>query len=127
MTNQGTKRETSVTGTYIQAPVEEFDDAEFYEGGAIAVFDKGEHQIVVVREGDSYLSQDDDEEALRTAAQFREHFPDGKIPVDGTDGWHWENNGWFMIYLDGDPTADDVYYSLKDALADAESLPGGMS
>ena len=64
-----------------------FSDANFYneyDEVALGVTVLGE-ALVVLADGTE----------VRTAAEFREAFPDGNIPEDGTKGVTWINNRWY--------------------------------
>jgi hypothetical protein len=97
---------------------EGFDYPEFYENGAVVIVSNGEQTIEIHREGKALAFYDrpeafGDVEALQNPANFRDAFPDGKIPEDRVE---WRMNAWFDLY-DGNGTHLDVVgFDLDDMI-----------
>lgn len=104
-----------------------FDDAEFYEHGAVVTVTCDGFGITIDREGESDLWKAGKEatEDVRycTPAQFREAFPDGQTPEGDEGAYSWENNGWFDHYRASNGSHIEewsgVAYSLLEAIQDA--------
>jgi hypothetical protein len=105
-----------------------FDDAEFYALGSVASVHCGDEIIEVENEGDRNWERESGltfpAVSVRKPEEFCERFPDGKLPVDGEDGWAVINNGWFALYQPGlsDPVTDDVFFSLEEAVEYAKNM-----
>ena len=101
---------SNVEVTYHQIyQMEQFDAPEFFENGPIATVTDGEKTIEIHRDGQALafhykLEAFGDVEVLRTPEEFREAFPDWKLPEGRIE---WRMNAWFDLY-DGDGQHLDV-------------------
>jgi hypothetical protein len=97
-----------------------FNYPEFFENGAIVVVSGGGQTIEIHRDGQALAFYDKTEafgqmtvEPLRTSKEFREAFPDGKIPEVRVE---FQMNAWFDLY-DGDGNHLDVVgFELDDMI-----------
>lgn len=74
-----------------------FRDADFYEALVATIKAPNGRTYYVEREGSSDLHHEDGR-AYHRDHEFRDAFPDGKLPEDGVDGWTWHKNAWFDVY-----------------------------
>jgi hypothetical protein len=103
---------SNVEVTYHQIhQIDGFEAPEFFENGPIATVTDGEKTIEIHRDGQALAFYDKTEafgqitvEPLRTSEEFREAFPDGKIPEVRVE---WRLNPWFDLY-DGEGKHLDV-------------------
>lgn len=101
---------SNVEVTYHQIhQIDGFEAPEFFENGPIATVTDGEKTIEIHRDGQALAFHDKleafgDVEVLRTPEEFREAFPDGKLPEGRIE---WRMNAWFDLY-DGDGNHLDV-------------------
>lgn len=98
-----------------------YDEAELYEQREVCEV-IGSQRVVLWCEGESCTANEDGR-LLRTAADFRAAFPDGRIPTDGDDGWSHMANGWFMV-SDQDGAESEPVFSLAEAYILATQLAG---
>jgi hypothetical protein len=100
----------------------QFDAPEFYPEGLVAVVEIEGTIRTVLSEGERRLEVATGPGAatdLSDYTEFRAHFPNGVLPLEGASGYEWLRNGWFAVYEDGEPIGD-AYDSLTNALAAAE-------
>jgi hypothetical protein len=101
---------SNVEVTYHQIhQIDGFEFPEFFENGPIATVTNGDKTIEIHRDGQALVFHDKleafgDVEVLRTPEEFREAFPDGKLPEGRIE---WRMNAWFDLY-DGDGQHLDV-------------------
>lgn len=112
------------TVTWHQPRLPTYDDPEYYAPGPMATFVGANGRTVIITNcGRRHLDHTALRDALRTPEQFRSAFPGGTLPADGSNGWAWENNGWFSVCDEaGEPIDEDVSYSLMEAVAFANEL-----
>jgi len=103
---------------------DKFRDPAFYEGLVATVTTPNGHRYTVEVDGDNDLRNLDGRH-YRRHPEFREAFPDGKLPEDGEDDWFWERNSWFEVY-DEDGQVEDpdcVAHDVWEAVAQVFELP----
>lgn len=106
-----------------------FDTAEFYYLGSVASVHCGDEIIEIENEGDRKWKWESRTGlfggmSIQNPKEFREQFPDGKLPADGENGWTVVNNGWFTLYQPGfdDPATDEPFFSLEEAVEYAKNV-----
>ena len=101
-----------------------FDAPEFYPQNRIIMRVEGPHGIyLIISEGERDVQYGDLN--LRTPQQFRDAFPDGRMP-EQSDTFVWNLNAWFAIYEERDnEVLGEPEFSLAEAISYALDLAYG--
>jgi hypothetical protein len=104
-----------------------FDAPEFYPQNSVVLRVEGaEGKFLVVSEGERDAQYGNLN--LRTPQQFRDAFPDGKMPEE-SDALVWTLNAWFAIYdvtnSEESEALGEPEFSLAEALSYALDLAYG--
>ena len=118
---------TEIWEEWHQPGVAPFDAPEFYAPEVVVSVHCGDEIIGIEGEGDRCWERQDETGALllvEDPEEFRERFPNGKLPADGENGWAVVNNGWLTLYqIPGNgPTTEDVFFSLTEAVEYAQDM-----
>ena len=101
-----------------------FDAPEFYPQNQIVMRVEGPHGIyLIISEGERDVQYRD--LILRTPQQFRDAFPDGRMP-EQSDTFVWHYNAWFAVYEERDnEVLGEPMMSLAEAITYALDLAYG--
>jgi hypothetical protein len=116
---------------WYQRRIAKFDDPEFYAIGLVASVGCGDDMFRIVGEGDRCWEQKGETTSgnlsIQNSKDFREQFPNGKLPADGENGWTVVHEGCFELYPSlYVPSIDEVFYSLEEAIGWAKDTLGEL-